>query len=104
MTIVSVHFLDEIVRVQKRGEARGITSICSAHPVVLEAVFRHALHRFIETFRLENGQRADPIATGEGGCLLQFGILDVGVEHWTLAPVPPVNALVESWIATRRLM
>ncbi len=43
MTIDSAHFLDEVVRAQKRGEARGITSICSAHPVVLEAVFRHAL-------------------------------------------------------------
>jgi len=43
MTIGSVHSLDEIVRAQKYGEARGITSICSAHPAVLEAVLRHAL-------------------------------------------------------------
>jgi D-tagatose-1,6-bisphosphate aldolase subunit GatZ/KbaZ len=28
---------------QKNGESRGITSICSAHPTVLEAVFHHAL-------------------------------------------------------------
>jgi len=43
MTIDSVHSLDEIVQAQKRGEAWGITSICSAHPAVLEAVLRHAL-------------------------------------------------------------
>jgi D-tagatose-1,6-bisphosphate aldolase subunit GatZ/KbaZ len=30
-------YLDEIVSAQKRGEARGIASICSAHPTVLEA-------------------------------------------------------------------
>jgi len=30
-------FLDEIVEAQKRGEARGIVSICSAHPWVLKA-------------------------------------------------------------------
>jgi D-tagatose-1,6-bisphosphate aldolase subunit GatZ/KbaZ len=31
------NLLDEIVRLQKRGEARGIPSICSAHPWVLRA-------------------------------------------------------------------
>lgn len=34
------NLLDEIVRAQKRGEARGIASICSAHPWVLKAVMR----------------------------------------------------------------
>jgi D-tagatose-1,6-bisphosphate aldolase subunit GatZ/KbaZ len=34
------HFLDEIVRAQKRGEVRGIASICSAHPWVLKAAMR----------------------------------------------------------------
>jgi D-tagatose-1,6-bisphosphate aldolase subunit GatZ/KbaZ len=33
-------FLDEIVSAQKRGEARGIPSICSAHPWVLQAAMR----------------------------------------------------------------
>ena len=42
MTADSACYLDEIVNAQKRGEPRGITSICSAHPVVLEAVFQHA--------------------------------------------------------------
>ncbi|RIK28537.1 MAG: tagatose-bisphosphate aldolase [Anaerolineae bacterium] len=32
--------LDEIVTAQKRGEARGITSVCSAHPFVLKTVLR----------------------------------------------------------------
>lgn len=34
--------LDDIVRAQKRGEARGIYSICSANPFVLEASLVHA--------------------------------------------------------------
>jgi len=33
-----MNYLDEIVSAQKRGEARGIASICSAHPAALEAV------------------------------------------------------------------
>jgi D-tagatose-1,6-bisphosphate aldolase subunit GatZ/KbaZ len=35
-------YLDDIVSAQKRGEARGIASICSAHPVVLEAAIKTA--------------------------------------------------------------
>ena len=34
-------YLHDIVAAQKRGEVRGITSICSAHPLVLEAALRH---------------------------------------------------------------
>ena len=34
------HLLDEIVLAQKREEARGITSICSAHPWVLKAAMQ----------------------------------------------------------------
>jgi len=33
-------YLDEIVAAQKRGEAKGIPSICSAHPYVLKTVLR----------------------------------------------------------------
>ena len=33
-------FLDEMVRAQKRGEARGITSVCSAHPNVIRQTLR----------------------------------------------------------------
>ena len=33
-------YLDEIVAAQKRGEAKGITSVCSAHPYVLKEVLR----------------------------------------------------------------
>lgn len=36
-------YLDKIVIAQKRGQARGITSICSANPFVIEAGFRQAL-------------------------------------------------------------
>ncbi|MBC7878159.1 MAG: D-tagatose-bisphosphate aldolase, class II, non-catalytic subunit [Anaerolineales bacterium] len=33
-------YLDEIIKAQKRGEAKGITSICSAHPWVLKAAMQ----------------------------------------------------------------
>lgn len=35
--------LDQLISAQKRGEAKGITSICSAHPLVIEAAMRQAL-------------------------------------------------------------
>ncbi|MEU6325044.1 D-tagatose-bisphosphate aldolase, class II, non-catalytic subunit [Streptomyces sp. NPDC047009] len=35
--------LDEVVRRQKAGEPHGITSVCSAHPLVIEASVRQAL-------------------------------------------------------------
>jgi D-tagatose-1,6-bisphosphate aldolase subunit GatZ/KbaZ len=38
-----MNYLDWIVAAQKSGEARGIPSICSAHPFVLEAALRHGL-------------------------------------------------------------
>jgi D-tagatose-1,6-bisphosphate aldolase subunit GatZ/KbaZ len=34
--------LSEVIFAQKRGDARGITSICSANPFVLNAAFSHA--------------------------------------------------------------
>lgn len=37
-----VHFLDDVIRSQNQGEARGIVSICSANPFVIEASFQHA--------------------------------------------------------------
>ena len=39
---MSRHPLDEIVDAKRRGEAVGLASICSAHPVVLEETVRHA--------------------------------------------------------------
>jgi D-tagatose-1,6-bisphosphate aldolase subunit GatZ/KbaZ len=39
---MSVESLDKIVRVQKRGQSRGITSICSSHPFVLRAAMYRA--------------------------------------------------------------
>ena len=35
--------LDEITAAQKRGEARGMTSVCSANPWVLKAAMRRAV-------------------------------------------------------------
>ncbi len=40
----NVHYLDDMIRAQKSGEARGIVSICSAHPFVIEASFQHAIN------------------------------------------------------------
>ena len=40
-----MNYLDSIVHAQKSGEARGVTSVCSAHPFVLEAALRHGLDR-----------------------------------------------------------
>jgi len=34
--------LSEVISAQKKGDARGITSICSANPFVLDAAFAHA--------------------------------------------------------------
>jgi len=45
------HLLDEIVRAQKRGEARGIASICSAHPWVLKAAIQETLKVFAKRLR-----------------------------------------------------
>ena len=36
------HPLDDIVEAKRQGEARGLASVCSAHPVVLEQTLRHA--------------------------------------------------------------
>ena len=40
-----MNYLDSVVQAQKAGEARGITSICSAHPYVLEAALQHGLSK-----------------------------------------------------------
>ena len=36
------NYLDQIIQAQKRGEARGIPSLCSAHPTVLETALKRA--------------------------------------------------------------
>lgn len=38
-----MNYLDSVVHSQKAGQARGVTSICSAHPLVLEAALKHGL-------------------------------------------------------------
>ena len=42
-------YLDEIVKAQKRGEAKGITSICSAHPWVLKTAMQNKTPRDSES-------------------------------------------------------
>jgi len=41
--------LDDVITAQKKGEARGITSICSAHPAVLQAAMRQDGNLLIES-------------------------------------------------------
>ncbi len=38
-----MHLIRDLITRHKAGEAIGITSVCSAHPLVIEATFRHAL-------------------------------------------------------------
>jgi D-tagatose-1,6-bisphosphate aldolase subunit GatZ/KbaZ len=38
-----VNYLDFVISAQKFGQPRGVTSVCSAHPFVLEAALRHGL-------------------------------------------------------------
>src|SRR3990172_401734 len=33
-------YLDDVIKAQKRGEAKGITSVCSAHPKVIRQTLR----------------------------------------------------------------
>jgi D-tagatose-1,6-bisphosphate aldolase subunit GatZ/KbaZ len=40
---MSIEILDDLVKAQKRGEPRGIPSICSSHPLVLQAAMRRAM-------------------------------------------------------------
>jgi len=46
-------YLDEILSAQKHGQARGIASICSAHPLVLETAMRETLKVFAQHPRNE---------------------------------------------------
>lgn len=38
-----MHPIQQLIRRHKAGEPVGVTSVCSAHPLVIEAVFAHAL-------------------------------------------------------------
>jgi D-tagatose-1,6-bisphosphate aldolase subunit GatZ/KbaZ len=40
-----VQLIRNLIERHKRGEQVGLTSVCSAHPLVIEATFRHALKR-----------------------------------------------------------
>ena len=39
---MNISSITEVIAAQKRGDARGITSICSANTFVLDAAFTHA--------------------------------------------------------------
>ncbi len=55
-------YLDEIVAAQKRGEALGITSICSAHPYVIK-----------QTLRVSKTLRVSPLIEATCNQVNQFG-------------------------------
>jgi D-tagatose-1,6-bisphosphate aldolase subunit GatZ/KbaZ len=40
--VMQAHYLQELVKAHAQGRAAGITSICSAHPLVIEAALREA--------------------------------------------------------------
>ena len=39
----AIHYLDDVIHAQNRGQALGMFCICSANPFVIEASFQHAL-------------------------------------------------------------
>jgi D-tagatose-1,6-bisphosphate aldolase subunit GatZ/KbaZ len=41
--MAAIHYLDDMIHAQNRGQAQGIFCICSANPFVIEASFQHAL-------------------------------------------------------------
>lgn len=55
-------YLDEVVAAQKRGEARGITSVCSAHPFVIQ-----------QTLRVFKTLRVSPLIEATCNQVNQFG-------------------------------
>ncbi|NWG33762.1 MAG: class II D-tagatose-bisphosphate aldolase, non-catalytic subunit [Chloroflexi bacterium] len=55
-------YLDEVVAAQKRGEARGITSVCSAHPFVIK-----------QTLRVSENFRVSPLIEATCNQVNQFG-------------------------------
>ena len=60
------NYLDEIVRLQKRGEARGIPSICSAHPWVLKAAMSH-----VPSGNRDYADGSVPTIPGDGPLLIE---------------------------------
>jgi D-tagatose-1,6-bisphosphate aldolase subunit GatZ/KbaZ len=48
-----MHALLDLIAQHKRGNAGGVTSICSAHPIVIEASLRHALRQGVPTVLFE---------------------------------------------------
>jgi len=55
-------YLDEIVAAQKRGEARGLASVCSAHPYVIQ-----------ETLRVSKTLRVSPLIESTCNQVNQYG-------------------------------
>ena len=73
--------LAELVRMQKRGVARGIASVCSAHPLVLQAAFEQAL---------QDGSSA-LLAYYDVAMLALLAVTDAIPAHLSDAPVNGAN-------------
>jgi D-tagatose-1,6-bisphosphate aldolase subunit GatZ/KbaZ len=50
---IAVQLIRELVERHKAGEPVGVTSVCSAHPLVIEATLRHALARGLDFVLIE---------------------------------------------------
>ncbi|MFJ7062934.1 D-tagatose-bisphosphate aldolase, class II, non-catalytic subunit [Streptomyces microflavus] len=106
--------LDELVRRQKGGEARGITSVCSAHPLVIEASVLQAVesggHLLVEATSNQvdqyggyTGMRPEDFRDLVHGIAERHGLpLDrvvlggdhLGPNRWRLCP--PAEAMAEA--------
>ena len=82
-----MNYLDEIISAQKRGEPRGIPSICSAHPLVLEAALRHGKSNHVPVLIESTCNQVNQFGGYTGMMPKDFvsfvrGIVDkVGFEH-----------------------
>lgn len=115
-----MHPILDIVRRHRQGDGIGIPSICSAHPLVLEATFRHAARRDAPVVLVEATSNqvnqfggytgmtpadfrgfAQGIAAKAGLAVdrIQFGGDHLGPNAWQDRPAAEAMALAETMIA-----
>ena len=87
-----MHALLDLIARHQQGHAVGVTSICSAHPIVIEASLRHAVRHDLRTVLFEatcNQVNQDGGYTGmtpKDFVAFVYGIADhVGLEHARIA-------------------
>lgn len=113
-----MHALLELIARHKQGDARGIASVCSAHPIVIEAALRHALRRDMPTVLFEatcnqvnqdggyTGMRPADFVRFVHGIAAKVGIdpsrIALGGDH--LGPNPWTNLDAEAAMAKAETM